>query len=275
MSAIDHRGNRLFIVLAGFFLTNAIIAEFVGVKIFSLEATLGAHPFHWSLLGIEGTLNFTTGVLLWPFIFILTDTINEYFGVRGVRFISWVAVGFIVYAFVAAYVSIVVAPADFWVSSNAALGVPDVQKAYALIFGQGLWTIGGSVIAFLLGQLVDVAIFHRIRRATGEKWVWLRATGSTAVSQILRQFRGALYRVRDRAAEVAGLAVPRRGHRELSLQDGGGDRAHSAVVCHAPADRALPRHGHGRGHAGRRGTLSAPGRVRNGMNGKHGAALRA
>jgi uncharacterized integral membrane protein (TIGR00697 family) len=188
LSVIDHRGNRLFILLAAFFLTNAIIAEFVGVKIFSLEATLGAHPFHWSLLGIEGTLSFTTGVLLWPFIFILTDTINEYFGVRGVRFISWVAVGFIVYAFIAAYVSIAVAPADFWISSYASLGVPDVQNAYAQIFGQGLWTIGGSVTAFLFGQLVDVVIFHRIRRITGEKWVWLRATGSTAVSQILDSY---------------------------------------------------------------------------------------
>ncbi len=188
MSAIENRGSRLFIVLAGFFLTNALMAEFVGVKIFSLEATLGIDPFQWKLLGIEGTLSFTTGVLLWPFIFILTDTINEYFGVRGVRFISWATVAFIVYSFLIAYMSIGVAPADFWLSSNAALGVPDAQKAYATIFGQGLWTIGGSVIAFLIGQLVDVTIFHRIRRLTGERWVWLRATGSTAVSQILDSF---------------------------------------------------------------------------------------
>jgi uncharacterized integral membrane protein (TIGR00697 family) len=188
VNVIESRGSRLFILLAAFFLTNALLAEFVGVKIFSLEATLGTEPFHWKLLGIEGTLAFTTGVLLWPFIFILTDTINEYFGVRGVRFISWTAVGFIVYAFVMAYVSIAVAPADFWVSSNAALGVPDVQKAYALIWGQGLWTIAGSVVAFLIGQLVDVLVFHRIRRATGERMVWLRATGSTAISQILDSY---------------------------------------------------------------------------------------
>ena len=110
MGTIDNKGNRLFIVLAGFFLTNAIIAEFVGVKIFSLEATLGAAPLHWHLLGIEGTLTFTAGVLLWPFVFILTDTINEYFGVRGVRFISWTAVIFIGYAFLAAYIAIALIP---------------------------------------------------------------------------------------------------------------------------------------------------------------------
>src|ERR1041384_8434821 len=95
MRTTDHRANRLFIFLAGFFLTNALIGEFVGVKIFALEATIGADPFHWSLFGINGTLNFTAGVLVWPFVFIMTDIINEYFGVRGVRLISWMAVGLI------------------------------------------------------------------------------------------------------------------------------------------------------------------------------------
>ena len=188
MRTTDSRANRLFIVLAGFFLTNALIAEFVGVKIFSLEATLGVAPFEWRLLGVSGSLNFTAGVLLWPFVFVMTDVINEYFGLRGVRLISWVAVAFIGYAFLAAYASIALAPAGFWVEANKGLGVPDIQQAYAQIFGQGLWTIGGSIVAFLIGQLVDVAVFHRIRRVTGDRHVWLRATGSTAVSQLLDSF---------------------------------------------------------------------------------------
>ena len=181
MRTTDQRANRLFIILAGFFLTNALIAEFVGVKIFALEATVGADPFHWSMFGIDGTLNFTAGVLLWPFVFIMTDVINEYFGVRGVRLISWIAVVFIGYAFLAAYVAISLAPAKFWLDVNAGMGVPDVQKAYAVVFGQGLWTICGSIVAFLVGQLIDVTIFHRILKLTGEKHVWLRATASTAV----------------------------------------------------------------------------------------------
>lgn len=188
MLTTESRANRLFIVLAGFFLTNALIAEFVGVKIFSLESTLGIAPYQWTLLGVSGNLNFTAGVLLWPFVFIMTDVINEYFGVRGVRLISWVAVAFIGYAFIAAYVSIALAPAGFWVDANRNLGVPDIQRAYAQIFGQGLWTIWGSIIAFLIGQLVDVSLFHRIRKATGDRMVWLRATGSTAVSQLLDSF---------------------------------------------------------------------------------------
>ena len=188
MRTTDSKANRLFIVLAGFFLTNALIAEFVGVKIFSLEATLGIAPYEWSLLGVSGNLNFTAGVLLWPFVFVMTDVINEYFGLRGVRLISWVAVVFITYAFAAAYASIALAPAGFWVEANRGLGVPDIQNAYAQIFGQGLWTIAGSLVAFLIGPLVDVVVFHRIRRVTGDDHVWLRATASTAVSQILDSF---------------------------------------------------------------------------------------
>ena len=188
MRTTDSRANRLFIFLAGFFLTNALIGEFVGVKIFALEASLGAQPFNWSLFGINGTLNFTAGVIVWPFVFILTDVINEYFGVRGVRFISWVAVGLISYAFIAAYVAILLSPAKFWVDINAGMGVPDIQKAYAQIFGQGLWTICGSIVAFMVGQLIDVVIFHRILKLTGDRFVWFRATASTAVSQLLDSF---------------------------------------------------------------------------------------
>jgi queuosine precursor transporter len=184
----SHRSARLFLALAGFFITDALLAEFVGVKIFSLERTLGIGDVQWSLLGASGTLSFTAGVIYWPLVFVLTDIINEYFGLRGVRLVSWLAVAFISWAFLCAYIAISLAPAPFWVDSNAALGVPDIQKAYALIFGQGMWTIAGSIIAFLVGQLIDVTVFHRIRAMTGERWMWLRATGSTAVSQLFDSF---------------------------------------------------------------------------------------
>ena len=89
---LDHRAARLFIVLAAFLVCNALIAEFVGVKIFALEPTLGMSTFDWNLFGQSGSLSFTSGVLLWPFVFLMTDIINEYFGRRGVRFISWLTV---------------------------------------------------------------------------------------------------------------------------------------------------------------------------------------
>mgnify|MGYP006186345793 FL=1 len=184
----QERANRLFLVLAAFFVSNALLAEFIGVKIFALEETLGLSPFEWNLFGQSGSLNFTAGTLLWPIVFVMTDVINEFYGKRGVRFISWLAVVLIIYGFVFAYTAIALAPADWWVGVAADQGVPDYQKAFAAVFGQGLWTIGGSLVAFLVGQLIDVSVFHRIRRATGERLVWLRATGSTAVSQLVDSF---------------------------------------------------------------------------------------
>ena len=153
-----------------------------------MEDTLGVGPLEWNLFGQTGSLSFTAGTLLWPFVFILTDTINEFFGKRGVRFISWLAVALIVYGFLFAFAAIALAPAGWWVGAAQAQGVPDYQKAVAAIFGQGMWIIVGSLVAFLLGQLIDVRVFHRIRRATGERHAWLRATGSTAVSQLVDSF---------------------------------------------------------------------------------------
>lgn len=182
------RASRLFVILAAFFACNALMAEFIGVKIFALEDTLGLAPFNWELFGQKGSLNFTAGVLLWPIIFIFTDIINEYFGPRGVRMISYLTVGLILYAFLFAYLAISLTPASWWIGVGANQGVPNMQAAFANTFGQGLWTIGGSVIAFLIGQLIDITVFQKIRNITGERYIWLRATGSTAVSQLVDSF---------------------------------------------------------------------------------------
>lgn len=185
---IGQKATRLFLVLSGFFIANALLAEFVGIKIFALEPTLGLESFDWNLFGQRGSLSFTAGVLLWPVVFVMTDIVNEYFGRRGVRFISWLAVGLISYAFLAAYTAIDLVPAAWWVKAGEKQGVPDMQAAFGAIYGQGLWTIAGSIVAFLIGQLIDVFIFYRIRLLTGERWIWLRATASTAVSQLIDSF---------------------------------------------------------------------------------------
>lgn len=182
------RSTKLFVVLGGFFVCNALIAEFIGVKIFALEDTLRLPPFDWQIFGQSGSLSFTAGVLLWPVVFIMTDIINEYFGKRGVRFLSWMAVGLICYAFLFAYLAIGLAPASWWVGIQAERGVPNMQAAFTAIFGQGMWIIAGSVIAFLIGQIIDVTVFHRVRRLTGERMVWARATGSTLISQLVDSF---------------------------------------------------------------------------------------
>ena len=185
---ISNRAVRLFLILGGFFVTNALVAEFIGVKIFALEPTLGWKPMNWNLFGQSGSLMFTAGVLLWPIVFIMTDIINEYFGRRGVKLLSYLAAGLISYAFVMIFLAIKLAPADFWIGVNAERGVDDMQVAFANIFGQSNWIIVASLVAFLIGQLVDAWVFHNIRKSFGEKKIWLRATISTLISQFIDSF---------------------------------------------------------------------------------------
>lgn len=178
----------MFIILAGFFIANALIAEIIGVKIFSLEKTLGFDPLHLHLLGNDLSFNLTAGVLLWPVVFIMTDIINEYYGMRGVRFLSWLAAGLIAFAFIIFVGAVSLSPADFFITSKQGSGVPDMSKAYNSVLGQGGFIIIGSLTAFIIGQLVDVYFFHKIKKATGEKKIWLRATGSTLISQFIDSF---------------------------------------------------------------------------------------
>lgn len=174
-------------MLAGFFVANALIAELMGSKLFSLEKTFGFNPVNLSFFGENFSFNLTAGVLLWPVVFIMTDIINEYYGPKGVRFLSFLTIALIAFAFVMFMGAIALQPADFW-ASNYYKGVPDSNAAFAGIFGQSQAIIVASLAAFLIGQLLDVFIFHKIKRLTGEKAIWLRATGSTLVSQFIDSF---------------------------------------------------------------------------------------
>lgn len=185
---IKHKPTRLFIILAGIFIANALIAEIIGVKIFSLEKTLGLDPMHIRLFGNDLSVNLTAGVLLWPVVFIMTDIINEYFGMKGVRFLSYLTAGLIAFAFIIFYGAMKLVPADFFITGKQGSGVPDMDKAYNSVLGQGGFIIIGSLTAFLLGQLIDVFVFHKIKKVTGEKKIWLRATGSTFISQFIDSF---------------------------------------------------------------------------------------
>ncbi len=186
---LHHKPNRLLLLLGFFFVTNALIAEFIGVKIFSLEASLGFEPLTFSLLGTDNlAFNLTAGVLLWPFVFVMTDLINEYFGKRAVKFLSYTTAVMVCYAFLMFYLGIVLPPAEFWVGTQSAAGINNMNTAFGAIFGQGLWIIVGSMVAFLVGQLLDVSVFQALRRLTGDKALWLRATGSTLVSQLVDSF---------------------------------------------------------------------------------------
>jgi hypothetical protein len=185
---IKDKATRLFIILGGFFIANALIAEIIGVKIFSLEKSLGIEPLNIRLLGNDLSVNLTAGVLLWPVVFIMTDLINEYYGRKGVRFLSFLTAGLILFAFVVFYGAMGLPPADFFITSKQGSGVPDMEKAYEGVLGQGSRIIIGSLAAFLISQIIDAFTFYKIKKATGEKKLWLRATGSTLISQFIDSY---------------------------------------------------------------------------------------
>jgi uncharacterized integral membrane protein (TIGR00697 family) len=187
----EQKRHRLFVMLAGIFITNALLAELIGVKIFSIESTLGLSPANLNILGFEMDFNLTAGAVIWPMVFITTDLVNEYFGKPGVKQISYFTAGLIAYAFLVIFLTMQLAPAGFWLETNshdAAGNVFDMDFAYNKIFGQGQRIIVASLIAFLIGQLVDVFVFQQLRKVTGSKYLWLRATGSTLVSQFVDSF---------------------------------------------------------------------------------------
>jgi hypothetical protein len=186
---MKRKSSVLFVVLGGFFVANALMAEFVGVKIFSLEAIFDLPPADLAFFGESGlSFNLTAGVLLWPVVFLMTDVINEYYGRRGVRLLSFLAAGLVAYAFIVVRFSMELPPAEFWIAREVDGATLDMERSFDAIFGQGLWIIVGSLAAFLIGQLVDVVVFQALKRRTGEPKIWLRATGSTLVSQLVDSF---------------------------------------------------------------------------------------
>ena len=157
------RKDLVFIILAGFFVTNTIVAELIG----------------WKLVQFFGLFTQSIGIILWPFVFLLTDIINENYGKQGVRRLTYITVALIIYTFILL---------AFALNINAVSFSPVNNEQFKAAFGQSQWIIVGSVIAFLLSQLIDVYVFWLFRNKTGSKLIWLRATGSTVVSQLIDTF---------------------------------------------------------------------------------------
>ena len=62
------------------------------------------------------------------------------------------------------------------------------QQSFDMIFGSAKLMYIASVTAYLIGSLSDIWLFGVIKKATKGKYLWLRATGSTVISQILDSF---------------------------------------------------------------------------------------
>ena len=159
-STLEQKRNRLFVILSGVFITNALLAEIIGVKIFSAESTVGLQPAQINILGFVMDFNLTAGALIWPVVFITTDLINEYFGKPGVKRISYLTALLILYAFLVIFMAIRLPPAGWWAQITDPDGtVVTLDLAFNRVLGQGLRIIVGSLTAFLVAQLVDVFVW--------------------------------------------------------------------------------------------------------------------
>lgn len=156
------RKDTVYVVLAGIFITNAIVAELTGGKLIDV-------------FGVPMSI----GILPWPIVFVTTDLINEYFGEKGVKRLSLITAGLIAYTFFVLYFAIQI----------PSTGISSVtSEQFKSVFGQSQLIIIGSIAAFLVSQLIDVTIFHFVKKRTGNKMIWLRSTGSTVISQFFDSF---------------------------------------------------------------------------------------
>ena len=153
----------IYVVLAGIFITNTLVAELIGGKLIYI-----------------GNNVMSLGILPWPIVFITTDLINEYFGEKGVKKLSLITATLIAYTFILLLIG---------------LNIPAVKgdglitdDQFSAVFGQSMWIIVGSITAFLVSQLIDVTLFHFLKNRTGKKMLWLRSTGSTIISQLFDSF---------------------------------------------------------------------------------------
>ncbi len=186
---LNDKPTKIFVGFSCFFVANALVAEAIGMKLFSMESLLGMQPVNFTLFHQSGlAFTLTCGVLLWPFEFVITDIINEYYGPKAVRRISITAVILIAYAFLMYFIAIALPPAKAWLNSSHAQGVENIQASFQAIFGQNMRIIVGSIAAFLFSQGVDVFVFQKIKKVTGDKHLWMRATGSTLVSQLVDSY---------------------------------------------------------------------------------------
>jgi hypothetical protein len=165
---LDARLN-LFVTVVAVFMTCLVVGNLIGGKLTSIDAFGREWPF-------------SVGQLAFPVTFILTDILNEFYGRKVVRRITFLAV-----AMVALTLALLAAADQMpWWSATLAPGWTGVTpREFEVVFTASMQIQLASMTAFLIANLVDISVFFVIKKATGNRMLWLRATGSTAVSQLI------------------------------------------------------------------------------------------
>jgi len=161
--------HKLFIVLTATFSACLLIGDLIGGKLIAV-----------TVFGIGVTT--TVGMIPFPVTFLLTDLINEFYGQRAARFVTFLALCMALLAYAFVYVAATVPIAEM-TKDPAWTGVR--EACFQNVFVGSLRMLSASLVAYVIGQLTDIAVFGALKRWTGTRLLWLRATGSTAVSQLI------------------------------------------------------------------------------------------
>ena len=153
------RKQRFFVWLTALFVAALVTGDFVGGKF-------------WVLFGH----NLSAGIIPFPLTFVLTDIVNEFYGTEGARRLTFVGLG--AAAFVWAIITL-----SLHLPTSPESPIPDAVFRGA--FGTSARLYVASLTAYLIGQLLDISIFLILRKLTGHRLLWLRATGSTVLSQMV------------------------------------------------------------------------------------------
>ena len=160
---------RLYVFLCSVFIGALLVGDITGSKLASVSVF--GFPFVISV-----------GMVSFPVTFVLTDIINEFYGKQAARYIT--IVGFVVAAF--AFLTIFVCVALPWAPVTRGADWKGVtEPVFNMVFAGSQRILLSSLVAYMAGQFTDIAVFHAIKRLTHERFLFLRATGSTLVSQLI------------------------------------------------------------------------------------------
>jgi len=184
MFGTEHDQNRkiairrevVFVILSGLFLGTLAVLNILGIsRQIDLSFNIGSVKIPFIVF---------VGVLPYPITFLCTDFISELYGKRRANVVVWVGLVLNLWVLFILWLGGVLPPHTELGSD----GLPDVLHPDRTYFQIRQWTnmaTLASMIAYLTAQLVDVQIFHFIKKLTRGKALWLRNNGSTLTSQMV------------------------------------------------------------------------------------------
>ena len=173
-----HSAQALYTWLASFFVACLLIADVIGIKLFRIP--LGTSFRLPGLAQPIDAIQHSCGMLTFPVTFLLTDLLNEYYGKRAARRVTYI--GLVMALFVFGVINLAQTMPYLPATYNIA------QEHFDAVFASAKIMYIASVSAYLVGQLADIWVFHWLKKLTRGRLLWLRATGSTVISQTLDSF---------------------------------------------------------------------------------------